>query len=196
MTADKKTTILVSWIGQIALIIILVLFISLFIGQTYDISDVSMEPTFEKEGNRVIVFLTPYLFNVTPSQDSIIIIDSRVDRKRTFMDRVIESPLINLFIRNRNEHMWVKRVVGLPGDSLEIRNGYLYRNGQMLREDYIKEEMILGLDPVNVPEDHVYVLGDNRNHSSDSRIVGPIPTRNIQGKVIMRFLPFGNITFY
>ncbi len=196
MTADKKESTLVSWIGQIALIIFLVLFISLFIGQTYDINDVSMEPTFEKEGNRVIVFLTPYLFDVTPSHDSIIIIDSRIDRKRTFIDRVIESPLINLFLRNRNEHMWVKRVIGLPGDSLEIRDGYLYRNGQMLREDYIKEEMILGFDSVIVPEDHVYVLGDNRNHSSDSRIVGPIPTRNIQGKVIMRFLPFDKITFF
>jgi signal peptidase I len=196
MTAKKIRSIVRSWLEQIILIIILIMFISIFIGQTYDINDVSMEPTFDRQGNRVIVFLTPYLFNVTPSPGSIIIIDSRADRRRTFQNRLIESPLVNLFLQNHNEHMWVKRVIGLPGDRLEFKQGHVYRNGEMLVEEYLNKAMTRGFEPLIVPDGHIYVMGDNRNQSSDSRVVGPIPIANIQGRVIMRFLPFDKVSFY
>lgn len=196
MAAKKAKSNLQSWLEQIILVIVLIMLISVLVGQTYDINDVSMEPTFDRQGNRVIVFLTPYLFKATPSHDSIIIIDSRVDRKRTIQDRLIESPLVNLILQNRNDHMWIKRVIGLPGDKLEFRQGYVYRNGEMLAEEYLDREMTRGFEPLIVPDGHVYVMGDNRNKSSDSRVVGPIPTKNIQGKVIMRFLPFDKISFF
>jgi signal peptidase I len=74
--------------------------------------------------------------------------------------------------------------------------GRVYLNGELLSEDYIKEKMISDLDPVLVPEGHIYVLGDNRNRSSDSRQIGPIPLENIQGKVIARIFPFSKLKSY
>lgn len=183
------------WAWQIVLILLITLLISVFLIQTYDIEDVSMEPTFDRQGNRVVVFLTPQLLRLLPNYGDIIIIDSRVERKRTLLDRVLESPLPSLLLKERKEYMLVKRVVGLPGDTLELKNGRLYRNDQEIEEPYIKEAT-QGSFTALVPADHVYVMGDNRNHSKDSRQIGPVPLSNIQGRVILRFLPPGKITTY
>jgi signal peptidase I len=196
MQGQKNGSAIISWIKQIILVLVLTIIISVLVIQTYDITDVSMEPTFDRQGNRVLVFLTPYIFGAIPEQGDIVIIDSRVDRKRTLFDRVVESPLPAFFIRQEKAHMWVKRVIGLPGDELEFIMGRVYRNGDLLAEGYIKGKMVSDYDPVVVPEGHVYVLGDNRNHSSDSRQIGPVPLENIQGRVILRLFPFTKITTY
>ncbi len=196
MSRNKPESALFTWVKQIILVVFLSVVISVFIIQTYDIVDVSMEPTFDLQGNRVLVFLTPYIFEASPERGDIIIIDSRVERIRTLVDRLVESPLPALFTRRGEDHMWVKRVIGLPGDRLEFVMGRVYLNGELLQEDYIQEKMISDLDPVVVPDGYVYVLGDNRNHSMDSRQIGPIPLANIQGKVIARIYPFSKIAFY
>jgi len=188
--------VILSWLKQLILIILVTIFISVLIIQTYDINDVSMEPTFDSLGNRVIVFVTPYLFGVEPDYGEIVIIDSRVNRRRTFRDKFLESPLISHILRERKEHMWVKRVIGLPGDKLEFIDGAVYRNGQRLEESYIKEEMNHGFSPITVPNGYIYVMGDNRNRSSDSRQIGPVPLENIQGRVIIRFFPFNKFAAY
>jgi len=83
---------------------------------------------------------------------------------------------------------FVKRVVGLPGDVLEVRNKQLYRNGEPVSETYIRHifpNRILPLDnmpPFTVPEDQYFGMGDNRDNSSDSRAWGTIPMENIYGK--------------
>ncbi len=196
MEKTKQESTIVSWLKQILLIIVITIAISVLVIQTYDINDISMEPTFDSQGNRVLVFLTPSIFKAAPDYGDIVIIDSRVERSRTLQDRLIESPLPALIIRERSDHMWVKRVIGLPGDRLEFIMGRVYRNGEVVEESYIKGKMTTEHEPVVVPQDHIYVLGDNRNHSSDSRQIGPVPLGNIQGRVIMRFLPFAKITFY
>jgi len=196
MREKKGDSVLGSWIKQIALVVVVTLAVSVLVIQTFDINDRSMEPTFDRQGNRVLVFLTPYLLGVTPEHGDLVIIDSRVERQRTIRDRFIESPLPALFIQQERDHMWVKRVIGLPGDNLEFIMGSVYRNGELLNEDYIKSKMISEHDPVVVPDGYVYVLGDNRNHSSDSRQIGPVPLANIQGRVILRFLPLSDITAY
>ena len=92
-----------------------------------------------------------------------------------------------------DERYYVKRVMGLPGDSLEIRAGGLYRNGEKLNEDYLLEAMIFNdMSAVTVPEGHIFVMGDNRNDSMDSRspIVGPIPDEDIVGGGKFVLLPF------
>jgi len=185
-----------SWIKQIILVVLLTIFISVLLVQTYDINDVSMEPTFDPRGNRVLVFLAPYHFDRVPDQGDIIIVDSRVDRKRTFWDKFLESPIISIFRGERNEHLWVKRVIGLPGDKLEYEDGNVIRNGKALEEDYVEEEMRSGFESTEIPDEHIFVMGDNRNNSSDSRDIGPIPIENIQGRVVLRFFPFDKISTF
>lgn len=196
MQDRKRKLAVISWIRQFILIIVLTLVISVFFFQTYDINDVSMEPTFDCQGNRVIIFLTPYIFRAVPERGDIVIIDSRVDRKRSLLDRLIESPLPALLAGPDRKHLWIKRVVGLPGDHLEFIMGRVYVNGELLAESYVKEKMALEYEPLVVPDGNIFVLGDNRNHSSDSRQIGPVPLENIQGRVIFRFLPFAKMEAY
>lgn len=65
--------------------------------------------------------------------------------------------------------LFVKRVVGLPGDTVEIKNGKTYINGEVLQEDYLPEDMLGVFGPYEVPEKSYLVFGDNRNHSNDAR---------------------------
>lgn len=80
---------------------------------------------------------------------------------------------------------FVKRVVGLPGDTVEIRGGYLYVNGVRYEEKFLHERMYRDFGPIVVPEGRYFLMGDNRNNSNDSRngAVGPVPRDMIVGKV-------------
>ncbi len=196
MSEKNKAEAVFSWVKQIILVVLLTLFISTTVIQTYDINDVSMQPTFDPQGNRVIVFLTPYIVGAAPDHGDIVIIDSRVDRERTLLDRFNESLVISILFRETDEHLWVKRVIGLPGDKIDFRDGKIYRNSEELVEEYIRGEMDSGFESVEIPEGHLYVLGDNRNRSSDSRHIGPVPVSNVQGRVILRFFPFNKINTY
>lgn len=196
MRDKKPESAPASWIKQIALVVLITVALSVLVIQTYDINDRSMEPTFDRQGNRVLVFLTPYLLGATPEYGDLVIIDSRVERQRTVVDRLLENPLLALFTQRESDHIWIKRVIGLPGDNLEFIMGSVYRNGEFFKENYIKSKMAGEYDPVVVPDGFVYLLGDNRNHSSDSRQIGPVPLSNIQGRVVLRFLPLSKITTY
>lgn len=77
----------------------------------------------------------------------------------------------------------VKRCIGLPGDKVEIRDNTVYVNGKALKEDYIAEPMITEDLSITLAEDEYFVMGDNRNDSTDSREIGPIPKGKIQAKV-------------
>ena len=85
---------------------------------------------------------------------------------------------------SRRSTPYVKRVIGLPGDTIEISGGVLYVNGEPQIRDYTAEEAIAGnFGPITVPENNFFMMGDNRNYSQDSRFIGPIPAENIIGKV-------------
>ena len=75
-------------------------------------------------------------------------------------------------------------MIGKGGDVLEFKNGHVYRNGGELQEPYINEPMEFTMEgSYTVPEGMVFVMGDNRNHSSDSRFIGPVPIDHVLGKV-------------
>ena len=90
----------------------------------------------------------------------------------------------------------IKRIIALPGETIEIKGGEVYIDGQMLQEDYLPGEAISGeMDAVTVPEGQLFVMGDNRECSEDSRSprVGTIEQSTIVGKVIVRLYPFNTI---
>ncbi|WP_254967167.1 signal peptidase I [Cyanobium sp. CH-040] len=83
----------------------------------------------------------------------------------------------------------IKRVVGLPGDRLEVRDGRLWRNGVAVPRDWNAEPMDYRLEPVTVPPGHLLVLGDNRNASLDSHFWGPLPEGQLIGTAVWRYWP-------
>ena len=85
----------------------------------------------------------------------------------------------------------VKRVIGLPGETISIVDGCVYINGEQLDESAYWNDSILGdMAPVTIPEGSIFVMGDNRNESADSRMVGPLPFCKIFGKVQAVVFPF------
>ena len=86
------------------------------------------------------------------------------------------------------EQEYIKRVIGLPGDHVEINNGSVYVNGQKLDENYIAADPAYKITQ-EVPDDALFVLGDNRNNSSDSHNWGPVPLNFVVGKAIFVYWP-------
>ena len=84
---------------------------------------------------------------------------------------------------------FIKRVIGLPGDTVEIRNHKTYINGKALYEPFILAPPINNYGPVVVPKDSVFVMGDNRNNSDDSRVWGFLPMQNITARALFRYWP-------
>jgi signal peptidase I len=86
---------------------------------------------------------------------------------------------------------FVKRIIGLPGETWEMRNGFVFINGQRLREPYVKEERrdVDTRPAVKIPNDHYFVMGDNRAQSCDSRVWRTLPRANLIGKVFAIYFP-------
>ncbi|MCK5595569.1 signal peptidase I, partial [bacterium] len=82
-----------------------------------------------------------------------------------------------------------KRVIAVPGDKIKIENGKLYLNGKPKEEPYIAEKMVYYLKTLTISKNHIFVLGDNRNNSSDSSMWGALPIKNIIGKAIYVYWP-------
>lgn len=83
----------------------------------------------------------------------------------------------------------IKRVVALPGDEIYAQEGFLFRNGTYVEEPYLGSKTG-NFGPVTVEENCVYVMGDNRNHSSDSRVFGCVPLSDIKAKALFMYYPY------
>jgi len=90
-----------------------------------------------------------------------------------------------------NSELLIKRVIGLPGDRAEIRNGQVFINGVSLVEPYLTQPTYGDYGPIDVPPLHLFVLGDNRGFSNDSRTFGPISLDNVVGRAWFSYWPPG-----
>ncbi|MDP4145343.1 MAG: signal peptidase I [Bacillota bacterium] len=102
--------------------------------------------------------------------------------------------------KTMNDSNFIKRVIGVEGDIVEIKDGKVYLNGKVLQEDYLSPGTVTETNSpttrVVVPKNHVFVLGDNRGNSMDSRTLGPIDINNIVGHAVLRVYPLKNIKIF
>ncbi|MBC8081126.1 MAG: signal peptidase I [Gorillibacterium sp.] len=173
-----------SWTTTLGIAIIISLVIGIFVFQPYKVEGHSMDPTLNDQ-ERIYVSKLSHSFSYVPAYGDIVVIDSRVDRNRAIKDDLVEHPLVELVLKgtmNSDHFFYVKRVLGKPGDVLEFKDHQVYRNGVPLIEDYIKESMDFVSDKKwTVPAKHIFVMGDNRNNSLDSREIGFIPLDHVMG---------------
>lgn len=155
----------------IGLSIVLALGIRHFVAEARYIPSGSMEPTLQVN-DRLVVEKVSYYFN-TPERGDI----------------VVFWPPENLFPQGKRRDAFIKRVIGLPGETVQVKTGKVYVNGQPLDENYIAAPPEYEWGPETVPENSYLVLGDNRNSSYDSHSWGFVPQENIIGRAAVRFWP-------
>jgi len=120
----------------------------------------------------------------TLHQDQFILVNKLAYRLGTFQ----RGDIIVFHFPGDPKEDYIKRVIGLPGESIEIRDEHVYVNGQMLDESYIAAQPNY-IKEYQVPDDGVFVLGDNRNQSSDSHLWGYVPKGNVVGKALIIYWP-------
>lgn len=177
----KITSELRSWVSSIGIAFGCAMLIGVFIIQPTNVLGHSMDPTLHDE-QRIFVSKISHTLNQEPKYGDIVIIDSRVDRTRNLIDDLAEHPLITLFTGNSDRSFYIKRVIGKPGDVLEFKDHKVFRNGVALDEPYLNEQMnYTSEQSITVPAKHLFVMGDNRNNSKDSRSIGFIPLDHVLG---------------
>lgn len=152
----------------IALVFVNIVGISFVLGE-------SMEPTLDDKDILIINKIVPKLTNV--NRGDIVIFKSTLEKNR-FSNKIL-----------------VKRVIGIAGDKVEIMNGDVYINNVMLEEEYTNYSYTEGDVSLVVPSNKVFVLGDNRNRSEDSRSsrIGLVDKKDIIGKAVVRIFPLDNL---
>ena len=138
-------------------------------------------------------------------QDKILIEKVTPKIKRRFHDHLGRNSIVvfnppNALIKAGYDEKsaLIKRVVGIAGDKIEIHNGKLLRNGEGISEPWISEKINYEMAEINVPDNSLWVLGDNRNNSLDSHLWGPLPEENLIGTALLRYWPIkrlGSIRF-
>ena len=150
--------------------ILIALLINVFIGQATRVEGQSMEPNLHTD-QRLVVEKVSYRFHGPQRYDIVV-----------------------LKLPSQGDELLIKRVIGLPGETLEIRDGQVLINGEPLDEPLVDEETDPGRNrQVTVPPLHVFVLGDNRHHSNDSRSFGPVPIENVVGRAWLSYWPPENV---
>ena len=162
---------LVGMILYIGVVLVITFLIITFVGQRTHVSGDSMKNTLN-HGDQLIVDKITYRFRDPVRYD------------------IIVFPY-----HYKEDTYYIKRIIGLPGETVQIRDGEIYIDGAILEEDYGKETMLTSgraADQIQLGEDEYFVLGDNRNHSEDSRFddVGNIERSEIIGRAFIRIWPF------
>ncbi|MBM7854369.1 signal peptidase I [Desulfohalotomaculum tongense] len=157
-------------IESVVIAVVLAVVIRMFIVEPFYIPSGSMEPTL-MINDRIIVSKISYYFD-EPKRGDIVVFKYPRDPSRNF----------------------VKRLIGEPGDTVELRDSKLYINGKLVPEDYLPAGIRYGnYGPVKVPAGHYLMLGDNRNNSEDSRYWGFLPENLIIGKAVLIYWPVNRL---
>ena len=212
MNEDTKAKLkdIFEWIYCIVIAVALALLIRYYVGTPTIVKQSSMYPTFKQndrlvlnriyrtmksvpQRGEIVTFEAPSLSYVDPENADLNNPTAKYERKSKgwftdFAYNVLEIGKIS----------YIKRVIALPGEHLEIKDGKVYINGEELKEEYLSndvktENMEGAFYDLTVPEGCVFVMGDNRSGSSDSRMFGCVPYEKIEGKVVFRFWPLNKM---
>ena len=177
--------------GVLVLALVLAVLLKTFLVQAFFIPSPSMIPTLEVD-DRVLVSKIAYRFS-DPVRGDVIVFDSPFvtqNRPESFGQKVMRNVLEAIGIRAADVQDLIKRVVAVGGDRLEIRDNQVLVNGAALDEPYAAPGYRMrDIAPIYVPDGHVWVMGDNRNNSQDSRRFGPVSTDSVVGRAFVRIWP-------
>jgi len=170
MASNPVLKEVLDWTLHIMIAIVIGFLIVTFVGQRTLVHDISMQPTLYEGDNLVVEKVSPKIGNLKHGD-------------------------IVVFYVAEEKRQLIKRLIAVEGDTVEIRDGKVYVNGAVKEEEYIKEDFTPeGMKPeyskLTVEKGYIYVLGDNRMNSNDSRSIGPVEAKNVTGKAILRFYPF------
>jgi signal peptidase I len=176
--------------GLIVIAFLLALLIKTFLVQAFFIPSQSMVPTL-KVGDRVLVNKLVYNFGEPQHGDIIVFEDPNgAEVERPWYSDLWHWLTEGLGFQTGIEQDYIKRVIGLPDDVIEMTKGDVTVNGEPIDEPYLRQAGNDNYGPYTVPQDHVFVMGDNRPNSSDSRAqLGPIPEDKIVGKAFVLLWP-------
>ena len=166
---------ILGWILYIGVIVGLTYLIITYVGQRTMVSGDSMETTLSN-GDNLIVDKISYRFR-DPERFDIIVFPYKYE----------------------DNTYYIKRIIGMPGETIHIMDGYVYINGELLESDIYGNELMeyanIASTPIDLGEDEYFVLGDNRNHSSDSRdpSVGVLTREDLIGRAWVRIYPFSEM---
>jgi signal peptidase I len=156
-------------LGTVLPALIIVLVVNLFLAQATRVEGQSMEPNLHNNQRLIIEKISYYMH--PPRRDDIIV----------------------LRLPNRSTDPLIKRVIALPGETVEVKDGTVYINDEVLSEPYLDQATYPGMSKRMVPPSEVFVLGDNRGYSNDSRAFGFVPYRDILGRAWFRYWPLSQI---
>lgn len=196
------------WFYCIVIAIVLALLVRYYVGTPTIVKQTSMYPTF-KPNDRLVLNRIYRTCKTVPQRGDIITYEAPSvsyfnGEKADLLNPVATYDNIEgnfkkfmYYVVEFDKISYIKRVIGLPGEHVQIKDGKVYINGEELEEEYLSDEVVTEAEggqfiDIIVPENTVFTMGDNRSHSSDSRRFGCIPYEKIEGKVVFRFWPFSS----
>ena len=209
--ANSKIKDILEWAYCIIIAVVLALLFRYYIGTPTIVKQPSMYNTLE-EGQRLILSRWTRTVKGTYKRGDIITFEAPSQTQMSTFDVDMNNPVaiydykpkgifakFSYYVLEFNKTSYIKRVIGVAGDHIKIESGKVYLNGQELNEPYlrdgIKTEQKVFTDIIG-PENCVFVMGDNRPQSMDSRSFGCIPLEKVESKVVIRFWPlnkFGKV---
>ena len=163
------------WTRDLAVVLGLVIVIMIFLYQPVKVEGTSMNPLLSDQER---IFINKFVYRFEPiERGDVVVFWYPLDRSKSF----------------------IKRVVGLPGEMLEIRSGHVYVDGRALRDQFVPSGYLddSNYGPLRIMAGEYFVMGDHRDSSNDSRVFGPVPQSFIYGKAVFAYWPvehFGSLS--